>query len=89
MKPYLSVRSAISPCLVCKHFNNLAFKYPHMTNLPEHRVNLVRPYTPVGVDYTGHLMIKDQILINKKLYKFEMKVYILIFTCLNVRACHI
>ena len=45
MKPYLSVRSAISPCLVCKRFNNLAFKYPHMTNLPEHRVNLVRPFS--------------------------------------------
>lgn len=89
MKPYLSVRTAISPCLICKRFNNLSFKYPHMTNLPAHRVNMVRPYLHVGVDYTGHLMIKDQVTINKKVIKFERKVYILIFTCLNVRACHI
>ena len=89
IKPYLSVRSAISPCLICRRFNNLSYKYPHMTNLPAHRVNMVRPYLHVGVDYTGHIMIKDQFKIGKKVVKFERKVYILIFTCLNVRACHI
>ena len=78
IKPYLSVRSAISPCLICKRFNNLSFKYPHMTNLPAHRVNMVRPYLHVGVDYTGHIMIKDQVKLNKKVIKFERKVYILI-----------
>ena len=89
MKPYLSVKSAISPCIICKRFNNLSYKYPHMTNLPTHRVNMVRPYMHVGVDYTGHIMIKDQVKLDKKIIKFERKVYILIFTCLNVRACHI
>ena len=89
MKPYLSVRAAISDCHVCKRFNNLSFKYPHLTNLPAHRVNMVRPYMHVGVDFTGHLIIKDQVKLKNRIFKFERKVYILIFTCLNVRACHI
>ena len=52
-----------------------------MTDLPKHRVNMIRPFTHVGVDYTGHIFCKDG---NK-----EVKMYLLIFTCLNVKACHL
>ena len=89
IKPYMSVRAAISPCITCKRFNALAYKYPKMTNLPEHRVNMVDVYGHCGIDYTGHFLVKEKFKIKKKVYEVERKYYILIFTCLNTRACHL
>ena len=59
IKPYMSVRTVISPCITCKRFNALAYKYPKMTNLPEHRVNMIDVYGHCGIDYTGHFLVKD------------------------------
>ena len=53
-----------------------------MTNLPRHRVNLVKPFQHTGVDFTGHLWVKNE-------EGEVVKMYILLFTCLNVRAEHI
>ena len=55
--PYQTVKSIINPCFTCKRFNNLCYKYPRMTDLPRDRVNLVRPYSNVGLDYTGHVWV--------------------------------
>ena len=98
IKPFQSVKAVINPCAMCQKYNALSYKYPRMTNLPEHRVNLVRAYGHVGVDYTGHIIVKDEIIEKKKgedgrvqerKIIVERKFYLLIFTCLNVRACHI
>ena len=78
---YQCVKSIIKPCFVCKRFNSLSFKYPRMTDLPSDRVNLVRPYTNVGVDHTGFIMVREG--------DKEEKYYLLIFTCLCTRAIHI
>ena len=61
--------------------NSLSYKYPKMTDLPSHRVNLIRPFAQTGVDYTGHIIVKEG--------EMDCKYYMLIFSCLNVRACHI
>ena len=53
-----------------------------MTNLPKHRINLVKPFQHTGVDFTGHLWIKN-------VEGEVVTMYILLFTCLNVRAVHI
>ena len=52
-----------------------------MTDLPRDRVNLVRPYLNVGVDYTGFIMVKEG--------ESEVKYYLLILTCLSTRAIHL
>ena len=52
-----------------------------MTDMPKDKVNMARPYTHVGVDYTGHIYTKEG--------DKEVKMYLLVFTCLNVRACHL
>ena len=52
-----------------------------MTNLPKHRVNLIRPYLNTGIDFTGHIYVKEG--------GTEKRFYMLVFTCLNIRACHI
>ena len=76
------IKSILSLCVTYRKFNSLSFHYPQMANLPKHRVNLVKPFQHTGVDFTGHLWIKNE--------KGELaKMYILLFTCLNVRAVHI
>ena len=79
--PFNAVRSVLKNCFICKRMNSLAFKYPKMTDLPAHRVNLIRPFAHTGVDYTGHIMVREG--------EVDTKYYLLIFSCLNVRACHI
>ena len=54
-----AIKNILSNCVFCKKINNLAFKYPKVTNLPKARVNLVKPFRHVGVDYTGAVHIKD------------------------------
>ena len=96
IKPFQTVKSVINPCAMCKKFNVLSYKYPRMTDLPKYRVNLVRPFGHVGIDYTGHIIVKEEVTdkegekekSRKKVF-IEKKFYLLIFTCLNVRACHI
>ena len=79
--PYQGVKKVIQPCVTCKRYNALSYTYPRVTNLPRHRVNMVRPYLQVGVDFTGHIVIKEG--------KSEKKFYLLIFTCLAIRAIHL
>ena len=50
--------------------------------MPKHHMNLIKPFRHVGVDYTGHFWVKDE------LSEKSVKMYILVFTCLNVRAVH-
>ena len=57
--PYQGVKKVIHPCVTYKRYNALSFNYPRVTNLPKHRVNIVRPYLHVGVDFTGHIVIKE------------------------------
>ena len=78
-----AVKSVLSQCYVCKRFNAIAFRYPKYTDLPKNRVNLVHPFKHTGVDYTGHIFVKDDVTNASK------KMYLLIFTCLNIRAIHI
>ena len=76
------VKRVISQCVTCQKINNLAFKYPKMTDLPKHRVKLVKPFLHTGIDYTGHIWVKNENGNN-------VKMYMLIFTCLNIRSIHI
>ena len=80
-KPFQTLKSLLKNCVNCQKFNALSFRYPKVTNLPKHRVNLIKPFIHTGVDYTGHIFVKEG--------NIERKYYILIFTCLNIRACHI
>ena len=77
-----AVKTEISDCITCKKYNALAFKYPKFTDMPKHHMNLVKPFLHVGVDYTGHFWVKDDLTGN------STKMFILVFTCLNIRAVH-
>ena len=76
-----AIKNVISNCALCKKFNNLAFKYPKLTNMPSHVMNLVRPFSSLGLDFTGHLFIQDE-------QGKSSKYYILLYTCLTIRAVY-
>ena len=56
-----AVKTELSSCTVCRKYNALAFKYPKYTDMPKHHMTLVKPYQHVGVDYTGHFWVKDEV----------------------------
>ena len=78
-----AVKNVISSCYMCKKFNNLALQYPKMTNISKSRMKLIKPFDHTGVDHTGHFFVKDPNLGKC------VKMYILIYTCMNIRAVHL
>ena len=76
-----AVKSVISQCIICQKFNNLVFKYPKVTNLPKSRANLIKPYLHTGIDYTGQVWVKVDYGV--------CKMYLLIFTYLNIKTIHV
>ena len=76
-----SIKKVLSECYVCKKFNSFSFRYPKVCNLPRSRVNFIRAFREVGIDYTGHIWVQSG--------EGSIKFYLLVFTCLHIRAIHI
>jgi hypothetical protein len=77
-----AVKNVIASCFLCEKMNAFAYKYPKFTNMSKPQMRLIRVYDKVGLDFTSHLWIKTQD------GKYE-KMYILLYTCMNIRAIHI
>jgi len=75
------VKKTLNKCVVCKKINSLPFKQPKFTDFHKDRANFVLPFRNTGVDFTGALNVQ----YGDKVKKF----YMLIFTCLNIRAVHL
>ena len=82
LKARQAVVNRLKDCIVCKRYNFRSVTYPSPSSLPASRVNLSVPFAHTGVDYTGHLWVKNK-------NGDRVKVYILIFTCFNTRAVHL
>jgi len=76
-----TVRSVLSHCVVCKKLNAYSFRYPKPGPYIADKVNFVKPFESTGIDFTGHLYTKIKGVLHK--------VYLLVFTCLSIRAIHI
>ena len=61
--------------------NSLPFAYPKPNSYINEKVNFVKPFKYVGIDFTGNFPVK--------LGEKRVKMYILIFSCLNTRAVHL
>jgi hypothetical protein len=78
-----AVQRVIRQCLICLFWEGGPFKTPSFAPLPNYVISNsnMKPFTFVGVDYLGPLLIKqDDILI---------KNWICLFTCTNIRAIHL
>lgn len=56
-----------------------------MGDLPKSRVQSVRPFSNVGIDYAGPLAIKE----GKRRNARASKCYLAIFVCMAVKAVHV
>lgn len=79
-----TVRKIIFRCMICFRTNPRSTEY-QMGNLPDSRVNNDKPFTVVGIDYAGPLVIKDSKLRNRKFIKF----YLSVFVCFSTKAVHL
>ena len=74
------IRKIRQKCVICKKL----FDQPvnqQMANLPPERLQVVKPFTHVGIDCFGPFYVKQS--------RSEVKRYGCIYTCLNIRAVHI
>lgn len=78
------IRRAISECVRCVR---LAARNPQpiMSDLPDFRVQPCFPFSRVGIDYAGPLIMKETSLRKARQYK----IYIAVFVCMSVKAVHL
>lgn len=79
-----TIRKIIFQCMACFRANPKGANY-QMGNLPKSRLNADKPFTVVGIDFTGPLLIKDGKLRNRKI----IKCYLCVFVCFTTKAVHL
>lgn len=75
-----TVRKVLTDCSLCKR-RRINPQPPLMASLPKDRLRVAAPFSKVGVDYLGPIMVKH-------LCKQEKR-YGCLFTCLVTRAVHL
>ncbi|XP_027841687.2 uncharacterized protein LOC114123039 [Aphis gossypii] len=78
------IRTVISHCTRCVRLS-AANPQPVMADLPRSRVTECRPFSRVGIDYAGPLLMKEHRLRKARQYK----VYVAVFICFAVKAVHL
>lgn len=78
------IRRIVFKCVTCAKFR-ASSPSPVMGDLPESRIRPVRPFSNVGVDYAGPLVIKE----GKRRNARSSKCYLAIFVCMAVKAVHL
>ena len=71
------ITRVLKQCVTCRYQKGGAYKLPPSPPLPDFRLNMVQPFSTVGIDFTGHLMVKNG---NK-----TEKCYVCLFTCSTTR----
>ena len=76
------VKRILRKCLICKHWRTIPTQQK-MAPLPLERVQIVPPFTNIGLDFTGplYLKVKGETTL--------AKAYICIFVCEDTRAVHL
>lgn len=75
------VQKVRSQCFVCVRLSAQSTE-PVMAALPNIRVQSCRPFSRVGVDFAGPLVMKENKLHQARQYK----VYVSVFVCISVKA---
>uniref|UniRef100_A0A914QM23 Integrase catalytic domain-containing protein n=1 Tax=Panagrolaimus davidi TaxID=227884 RepID=A0A914QM23_9BILA len=73
-----TVKKAIKSCRPCLKFKAKPYQLPEMPALPSSRITKCVPFQHIGVDCAGPF--------NVKINGVEVKVWIVLFTCLTTRA---
>lgn len=84
LSPKRAIRHCLSKCVKCFRARPIPLE-PFMGDLPASRVNQVKPFSVVGVDYAGPFRIK---LGNHRGAKLG-KAYLCLFVCFTTKAVHL
>lgn len=76
-----AVSKIVKQCISCRRYNAVVYRYPKPSDYHKDKVNFIKPFDNTGVDFTGHVYVKFG-------EKF-VKMYLVVYTCLSVRAVHI
>ena len=79
-----TVKRILRQCVSCARKFRAPFKQPGPPALPAERVTFNRAFEHIGVDYSGHILVKDS--DNEGILT---KIYICLFTCMASRAVHL
>lgn len=79
------VKYLIRRCILCRKLEGLPFKYAYCPDLPAFRVDESSPFSHVGVDFAGPLIVSDKIQLGQD----NSKCYVCLFTCASTRAVHL
>ena len=87
------VRRFIGRCVLCRRYSASSYSVPSPPPLPEFRVRECSPFTTVGVDYAGPLVIKHYTYTSSKgtqnaFTSCSGKAWVCLFTCTVSRAVH-
>ncbi|XP_053376986.1 uncharacterized protein LOC123529097 [Mercenaria mercenaria] len=74
------VKSVLRKCRTCRYFEGGPYKMPPFSPLPSSRVQKSTPFSRIGLDYFGPLLIKTT--------DGPRKTWVCLFTCLVTRAIH-
>lgn len=77
-------KSVVKSCLTCTKFNP-KLSHAIMADLPKARINVLSPFSNVGIDFAGPFKIKDR---NGRGCKIT-KGYICLFICFSTKAIHL
>jgi len=76
-----AVTKTLASCHLCRRYNSRPVLPSNSASLPVSRVEFTEPFKNTGVDFTGHFWIRRG--------SAEEKVYLLLFTCMAIRAIHV
>ena len=78
------IKKIIHSCITCRYVEGKSYDYPKTPALPKFRVQKDFAFSITGLDYAGHLYVKN---VYTKSEKEEMhKCWLALFTCANSRC---
>ena len=76
-----AARRVIRKCIPCQKMNNLPYRNPNMSDLPETRVVRTRPFEHIGIDYFAPL--------TARCHNEIIQAYGIVLTCATTRLVHL
>ncbi|XP_065191904.1 uncharacterized protein LOC135822994 [Sycon ciliatum] len=76
-----AVKALVRRCQTCIRYEGAPYKTPQMSPLPSTRVTQARPFSHIGLDYFGPVLVRTQ--------SETAKAWVCLITCMVTRAVHL
>ena len=69
------VKKILLPCTLCNKLNSRRIQYPNHSDVPEFRFDDAKPFSSVGVDYLGPIMVLPVFAPHNTLREVQVALY--------------